>query len=145
MRIVVQRVKRASVSVQGAVVGKIGQGLLLLVGIHTDDTPEAAEWLAVKCANLRIFEDQAGKMNRSLLEVHGEALAVSQFTLFGDARKGNRPSFISAAPSEKGRQLFDCFVSKLRQLLPDVPTGSFGAMMEVELVNDGPVTLILDK
>jgi len=145
MRIVVQRVKRASVTVNGALVGNIGRGLLLLVAVHANDTPESVEWLSVKCANLRIFEDESGKMNRSLLDVHGEALAVSQFTLFGDARKGNRPSFIEAAPAEKGQRLFDFFVIKLKELLPNVQTGTFGAVMDVELVNDGPVTLILDK
>jgi D-aminoacyl-tRNA deacylase len=145
MRIVLQRVKRASVSVDGVIVGQINTGILILLGVHANDTQEMADYLAIKCANLRIFADAEGKMNRSLLDVNGEALVVSQFTLFGDAHKGNRPSFIEAAPAEKGNQLYEYFVKKLKEMVPQVKTGVFGAMMDVELINDGPVTLILEK
>lgn len=145
MRIVLQRVKRASVSIDGAIAGQINAGILILLGVHINDTPDMADYLALKCANLRIFPDADGKMNRSLLDINGEALVVSQFTLFGDARKGNRPSFIEAAPAEKGNQLYEYFVGRIKELIPVVKTGVFGAMMDVELINDGPVTLILEK
>jgi len=145
MRIVLQRVKRASVTVDGVVTGRIGPGILLLLGVHRDDTPADADYLADKCAQLRIFEDDAGKMNRSLLDAGGSALVVSQFTLFADTHKGRRPSFIEAAPADKGRELYEYFVDALRQTVPVVETGVFGAMMDVELVNDGPVTILLEK
>jgi D-aminoacyl-tRNA deacylase len=145
MRIVLQRVSRASVRVNGAVIASINKGILLLLGVHKDDTPEMSSYLAAKCADLRIFSDAEGRMNLSLKEVNGEALVVSQFTLFGDCSKGRRPSFIDAAPQEKGRTLYEHFVAELKKQIPRVETGIFGAMMEVDLVNDGPVTLILEK
>lgn len=144
MRIVLQRVKRAQVSVDGKITGAIGPGILLLLGVHGDDTPADADFLAVKCAELRVFNDAEGKMNRSAKETGGGALVVSQFTLYGDCRKGRRPSFTEAAPPAKGKALYEYFVAKLAEHLPQVQTGIFGAMMEVELINDGPVTLILE-
>jgi D-tyrosyl-tRNA(Tyr) deacylase len=145
MRIVLQRVTRARVAIRGETVASIGRGVLLLVGVHRDDTAEAASFLAARCASVRIFPDDQSRMNLSLNEVNGEALAVSQFTLFGDCTKGRRPSFIDAAGAEKGRELYAFFVAELRKLVPKVETGVFGAMMAVELVNDGPVTLILER
>jgi D-tyrosyl-tRNA(Tyr) deacylase len=145
MRIVLQRVRRAGVAINGATIASIGKGVLLFVGVHRDDTAEAAAFLAAKCASVRIFPDREGKMNLALGEVNGEALAVSQFTLLADCGRGRRPSFIDAAGPEKGKELYELFVSELRKLVPKVETGVFGAMMEVDLVNDGPVTLILEK
>jgi D-tyrosyl-tRNA(Tyr) deacylase len=145
MRIVLQRVKRAQVTVDGIITGSIEKGLMLLVGVHKDDTPANAEFCAAKCADLRIFPDEEGKMNRSVKEAGGAALAVSQFTLFGDCRKGRRPSFTDAAGPEKGAQLYEHFAQCLRNQGLRVETGIFGAMMEVELVNDGPVTLMVEK
>ena len=144
MRIVIQRVKRASVSINGAIHGRIAGGMLVLIGIHKDDSREKADVLADKCVNLRIFSDADGKMNRSLIDAGGGALIVSQFTLYGDCRKGRRPSFTDAAGPEKGNELYGYFVDKMRSLCRHVETGMFGAMMDVELVNDGPVTLVLD-
>lgn len=144
MRALVQRVSRASVSVGGEEVGRIGAGLLVLLGVGAGDGPKEAETLVDKIVNLRIFEDGAGKMNRSLLEVGGGALAVSQFTLYGDCRKGRRPSFTAAARPDEAEQLYEYFVERLRQAGVPVETGRFGAYMQVELVNDGPVTLWLD-
>jgi D-aminoacyl-tRNA deacylase len=145
MRIVVQRVKQASVTVAGRRISAIGPGLLVLVGVSHDDTPFDAQFLAKKTANLRIFEDADGKMNRSVQDVGGEVLAVSQFTLYGDCAKGNRPSFIAAARPELGEALVDAYVAHLRSLGFVAPTGLFGADMKVELLNDGPVTLILES
>jgi D-aminoacyl-tRNA deacylase len=145
MRIVLQRVKQASVRVDGAIVGSINKGILLLVGIHKDDTAEKADFLALKCAELRIFSDAQDKMNLSLQEVNGEALVVSQFTLLGDCSRGRRPSFIDAAPPEQGKLLYEHFVAELKKKIPKVETGVFGAMMEVELINDGPVTMIVER
>jgi D-tyrosyl-tRNA(Tyr) deacylase len=145
MRIVLQRVKQARVTVNGEVVGKIGPGVLLLVGVHRDDSTEQADFLAAKCADLRVFNDSEGRMNFSLKDVGGAALAVSQFTLYGDCRKGRRPSYVEAAAPEKGEELYEYFVKKLREQVSIVETGRFGASMEVTLVNDGPVTLVLDK
>jgi D-tyrosyl-tRNA(Tyr) deacylase len=145
MRIVLQRVLQASVRVDGVTAGSINKGMLLLLGVHRDDTEAKADYLAAKCADLRIFSDTLDKMNLSLREVNGEALVVSQFTLFGDCTKGRRPSFIEAAPPDKGRALYEYFVDRLKKQVAKVATGTFGAMMEVELVNDGPVTLILEK
>ncbi len=145
MKVVVQRVKRASVKVDGKIVGQIGKGLMLLIGIADTDTEEDIEFVANKCLNLRIFEDAAGKMNRSLLEVGGEILAVSQFTLLGDTRKGRRPSFVHAAAPEKGKDFYERFVERLRRSGVKVETGIFGAMMDVELLNYGPVTLIVES
>lgn len=145
MRAVVQRVSRARVSVEGRVASEIGPGLLILLGVGRDDKVEAAAAFAEKIANLRIFEDDQGKMNRSLLETRGAALIVSQFTLYGDARGQRRPSFIAAAPPEAARTLYEEFAARLRMLGVTVATGVFQAMMSVELVNEGPVTILLDS
>ena len=145
MRAVVQRVSSASVTVDGELVGEIGPGLLVLLGVAQADTDEDANYLAEKTVNLRIFEDDAGKMNRSLLEVGGRMLAVSQFTLLGDCRKGRRPSFIEAAPPEAGKRLYERFCDAVRQFGVAVETGRFQAMMDVALVNDGPVTVLVDS
>ncbi len=146
MRVLVQRVLSASVVVAGETVGAIEQGLLLLVGITDSDGERELAWMANKCASLRIFEDEAGKMNRSLLDLGKDALVVSQFTLYGDAGKGNRPSFIAAARPEKASPLVDRFVELLQEKLGrEVPTGRFGADMKVSLVNDGPVTIWLER
>ena len=149
MRLVIQRVSEARVVVDGEVVGEIGRGLLVLVGVHREDTEQDAVYLADKTVNLRIFEDEQGKMNKSLLELveAGEAdgvLAVSQFTLYGDVRKGRRPSFAAAALPERAEPLFERYVEALRRHLERVETGHFGAKMQVHLVNDGPVTLIIE-
>ena len=146
MRAVVQRVSRASVTVAGEVVGRIDQGLLILLGVTHDDGPEQVRWLADKCVNLRIFVDEDGKMNRSLLDVGGGALVVSQFTLYGDSRKGRRPSFVAAARPEQATPLYEDFVAAVTELgVSLVQTGIFGADMAVELLNDGPVTLVVDS
>ena len=145
MRAVIQRVLEASVSVEGRDVAAIGPGLLILVGVGEGDTPEAARWLAGKVAEVRIFEDAEGKMNRSVREVGGAALVVSQFTLYGDARTGRRPSFSDAAPPEAALPLLRRFVSDLRERGLPVQEGVFGARMQVRLVNDGPVTMLLDS
>lgn len=144
MRAVVQRVSRARVTVNGQTTGQIGRGLVVLLGIGSGDDEQAARQLADKIAELRIFEDEEGKMNRSLLEIGGAVLAVSQFTLYGDCRKGRRPSFDRAARPEQARVLYEKFMDCLRQWSVPVEQGVFQAMMEVELVNDGPVTLLLD-
>jgi D-tyrosyl-tRNA(Tyr) deacylase len=144
MRACVQRVTRAHVSVDGQVVGRIGSGLVVLLGVGQGDTESEAVSLAEKIARLRIFADEQDKMNRSLIDVRGEALAISQFTLYGDVRKGRRPSFVAAADPVTGRQLYESFVSGLRSLGVTVATGQFQASMQVELVNDGPVTILLD-
>jgi D-tyrosyl-tRNA(Tyr) deacylase len=145
MRAVVQRVSRARVSVDGRVTGEIGRGLLILLGVGREDTAEVAASMAEKVANLRIFEDAEGKMNRSLLDVSGAALVVSQFTLYGDARGQRRPSFIAAARPEQAQALYEEFATALRQLGIAVATGIFQALMSVELVNEGPVTILLDS
>jgi D-aminoacyl-tRNA deacylase len=145
MRAVVQRVSRARVTVNGEVTGEIAAGLMLLIGVGRDDTSAVALTMAEKIANLRIFEDDQGKMNRSLLEVNGSALVVSQFTLYGDARGQRRPSFIAAAPPEQAKKLYEEFSEGLRRLGVIVATGVFQAMMSVELVNEGPVTILLDS
>ena len=144
MRVVLQRVTRASVTVDGEIVGAIGPGLLLLVGAADGDDDAIARRLAQKCAELRIFPGDDGRFDRSLLDTGGEALVVSQFTLLADVRKGRRPSFTAAAPPEIAAPLCDAFAEALRALNVPVSTGRFGAMMQVELVNDGPVTIILD-
>ncbi len=144
MRAVVQRVKRASVSVNGRVVDSIGPGLVVLVGVGKGDGREASRQLADKVVNLRIFEDDAGKMNRSLLETGGEILAVSQFTLYGDCRRGRRPSFAQAAPPGEAAALYEAFLSDLRSYGLRVASGQFQARMLVEIHNDGPVTILLD-
>jgi D-aminoacyl-tRNA deacylase len=145
MRAVVQRVSRASVTVEGKVTGEIAAGLVILIGVGRDDTSAVALTMAEKIANLRIFEDNEGKMNRSLLDVKGSALVVSQFTLYGDARGQRRPSFIAAAPPEQAKKLYEQFGEALRRLGVTVATGVFQAMMSVELVNEGPVTILLDS
>jgi D-aminoacyl-tRNA deacylase len=138
-------VARAAVTVDGKVVGSIERGLLLLLGVHGSDTRECADFLAAKCAELRIFADAEEKMNLSAKELGAAALVVSQFTLYGDCRKGRRPNFMDAAAPEKATELYVYFCEVLRTHLGKVKTGVFGAMMEVELVNDGPVTLVLEK
>ena len=142
-----QRVKRAEVRVEGRVTGKVGPGFLVLTGFAPTDNAAVLEWMAEKILGLRLFGDDEGKMNRDLAEVGGGVLVVSQFTLYGDARKGRRPSFIDAAPPEIAIPLYERFVALLREKAGGIPiaTGEFGAMMEVELVNDGPVTLLLEK
>jgi D-aminoacyl-tRNA deacylase len=145
MRAVVQRVSRARVTVEGRVTGEIGAGLMILLGVGREDSVAVAASLAEKVANLRIFEDEQGKMNRSLLDVKGAALVVSQFTLYGDARGQRRPSFIAAAPPELAAALYEEFNNALRRLGVTVATGVFQTMMSVELVNEGPVTILLDS
>jgi len=145
MRAVVQRVKESSVTVDGNVTGKIGPGLLVLLGVKKQDTTAEADYLAEKIANLRIFEDDAGRMNRSLLEIGGEMLVVSQFTLYSDCRKGRRPSFVDAAGPEQANALYEHFVEEVRRKGIKVATGQFRAMMAVSLINDGPVTLIVES
>ena len=145
MRIVLQRVSRAKVTVDGRVTGEVWRGLLLLVGFTDGDSDDALAWMAKKVVQLRVFPDGEGKMNRSVEDADGGILVVSQFTLYGDARKGNRPSFIDAARPEVAIPLYERFVALLRATGRPVATGEFGAMMDVELVNDGPVTLILDR
>ncbi len=146
MRVVVQRVTRASVTIGGSTAGSIEGGLLLLVGFTAGDTEEELLWMAEKVLGLRVFTDEEGKMNLSLTEVGGGLLVVSQFTLYGDSRKGRRPSFVKAAHPDVATPLYDRFVALLRERAPArVETGEFGAMMQVELVNDGPVTLLLER
>jgi D-tyrosyl-tRNA(Tyr) deacylase len=145
MKLVVQRVKAASVKVDGKNVGDIGSGLLVLVGVSHGDTAADAAFLAKKTVNLRIFDDENGVMNRSVLDTGNAILAVSQFTLYGDCKKGNRPSYIEAAPPAKGLKLYEEYIKQLRELGPRVETGIFQAEMEVNLINHGPVTLILES
>jgi D-tyrosyl-tRNA(Tyr) deacylase len=145
MRAVVQRVSRAKVTVNGQITGEIGAGLMILLGVGKDDTSAVAAAMAEKLANLRIFEDAAGKMNLSLLETKGSALVVSQFTLYGDARGQRRPSFITAAPPELAKKLYEEFCAALKSLGVNVGKGIFQAMMSVELVNEGPVTILVDS
>jgi D-tyrosyl-tRNA(Tyr) deacylase len=146
VRVVLQRVSRAEVRIEGQVTGRIARGYLLLVGFGHQDNESVVDWMAEKVLSLRLFADAEGRMNRDLAEVSGGVLVVSQFTLYGDARKGRRPSFIDAAPPEVAIPLYERFVARLRILAPGpVATGEFGAMMDVELVNDGPVTLWLER
>ena len=145
MRAVIQRVKRAEVRVGSEVVGRIGWGFVVLLGVGKNDTPAAAADLAAKTAALRVFEDAEGRMNRSIVEVGGQVLCVSQFTLYGDCRKGRRPSFDQAAPPEQARELYEYFVERARKSTVPVETGVFQAMMRVHLVNDGPVTILIDS
>src|SRR4051795_5774341 len=145
MRLLLQRVTRASVSVDGQVVGSIGPGVMVLVGIAGGDTPAVAEMMARKCVELRIFRDEAGLTNRSLLDVGGEVLAISQFTLLADTSRGRRPSFIRAAPPDIGNELYQVFAGAVEALGVTVARGVFGAEMEVDLVNDGPMTIWLDS
>ncbi len=145
MRAVVQRVKRADVRVKGQVIGRIGPGLLVLVGIAKEDTPETGQAVAEKIVRLRVFDDQEGRMNLGVREAGGAVLAVSEFTLYGDCRKGRRPSYAGAASPDDARPIYHAFVESLKTLGVKVETGEFRAMMDVELVNDGPVTLLLDS
>ena len=146
MRVVLQRVKSASVAVEDEMISEVGPGLLLLVGVASGDGEAEADWLAEKVAGLRIFSDEEGKMNLSVRDVGGEVLAVSQFTLLADTKKGKRPSFVGAAPPEEAEPLFDYLCERLRAAgVVSVKTGSFGAMMSVALVNDGPVTIVLER
>ncbi len=145
MRAVIQRVSRAKVSVGGEIVGESRSGILVLLGVSVEDTAKDAIYLLEKTLNLRIFEDADGKMNLSLLDTDGELLVVSQFTLYGDTRKGRRPSFIEAAPPAKANELYEFFVTEAKKQMEKVATGRFQAMMDVELVNDGPVTILLDS
>ena len=145
MRALLQRVSRASVTVDGRIVGQIDRGFVVLLGVTHADTRAEAEWVAAKIAGLRVFDDDAGKMNLSLADVGGALLVVSQFTLYGDARKGRRPSFSDAAAPERAEPLVDYFVEQLRRAGFTVATGVFGAHMDVEIHNDGPVTLLVEK
>lgn len=146
MRVVLQRVSEASVSIHGTVAGSIGCGLVLLVGCEPTDGPEDIDWLATKLVQLRLFDDAAGDMNQSLIDVHGEILLISQFTLFASTRKGTRPSWHRAAKPEIAKPLYEAFHQRLEAVLGrPVPTGEFGADMQVSLVNDGPVTLLIDS
>lgn len=146
MRLVIQRVTEASVSIEGKLFSNIGKGLMILVGIAEGDTPADVEWLAAKTAAMRIFPDEKGVMNRSVIEVEGEAIAVSQFTLMASTKKGNRPSYIHAAGHELAVPLYELYCNKLSQLIgKGVKTGQFGADMQVSLINDGPVTIVIDS
>jgi D-aminoacyl-tRNA deacylase len=145
MRTVLQRVRRAEVVVDGVSVAKIGEGLLALVAVSRDDTTEDLHWMAKKIIELRIFTDSQGKMNLSLEDTRGQLLVVSQFTLYGDCKKGRRPSYTDAAPPQEAEGMYEEFVEIVRQRMPGVQTGKFQAMMEVSLINDGPVTLILNS
>jgi D-tyrosyl-tRNA(Tyr) deacylase len=145
MRAVVQRVSRASVSIEGGPPRTIGEGLVVLLGVRNGDGAEDVRWTAEKCANLRVFLDEAGKMNRSCLDVGGAFLVISQFTLYGDCSRGRRPSFTDAAPPEEAESLYESFVEALERYGRPVATGAFGAMMKVELANEGPVTILIDS
>ena len=145
MRAVVQRVSRAKVTVGDAITGKIDRGLLVLLGVTHHDAEADADYLVDKILNLRIFDDAEGKMNLSLADIGGGLLVVSQFTLYGDTRRGRRPSFIDAAPGPAAQALYEYFVERSRQAVENVQTGAFGAMMDVDLINDGPVTIMLDS
>ena len=145
MRAVVQLVSEASVTVKSATTGQIGRGLVVFLGVGPKDTEKDVGFLADKISNLRIFPDERGLMNRSVLDMEGEVLVVSQFTLFGDCRKGRRPSYSSAAPPEMAKRLYDLFVDEMKRRNISVATGEFQAMMQVSLINDGPVTLLLDS
>ncbi len=145
MKLVIQRVTHASVTVEGEMVGQCGRGFCILAGIKNGDTPAEAKWLANKVANLRVFEDDAGKMNLSLLDTQGEALVISQFTLYADAQRGRRPDFIDAARPEQAEPLIEYFVQQLRAEGVPTQTGVFRALMQVEIHNDGPVTILLEK
>ena len=145
MRAVIQRVKESSVAVDNKIIGRIGRGLMVLLGVAKEDTVREADYLADKIVNLRVFEDETGKMNRSLLETGAAMLVVSQFTLLGDCRKGRRPSYINAAGPDEANVLYEYFVRQVKQKGIQVQTGQFRAMMDVSLINDGPVTLIVES
>lgn len=144
MRILVQRVLEARVTVNGSTIGEIGKGALVLLGIHKEDHPAQAAWLASKLVNLRMFSDSEDQMNLSLLDIKGSVLIVSQFTLYANCTSGRRPAFFEAAPPQKAEELYNRFIEEVRKELPSIATGSFGADMKVSLINDGPVTLIID-
>lgn len=145
MRAVVQRVKRSSVEVDGKIIGKIDKGLNVLLGISEEDKEDDIKYLVDKIVNLRIFEDEEGKMNKSLLDVEGELIVISQFTLYGDCRKGRRPNFMRALGGNEAEQLYNKFIDQCKNFIKDVQTGEFGADMEVTIINDGPVTLLLES
>lgn len=145
MKLVIQRVSSASVQVEGEIVGTIGAGLLIYAGFHDDDDLSLLEWMARKVTSLRIFPDEEGRMNRSILDTGGSVCVVSQFTLYADARKGTRPSFVHAAKPERAEPLYEKFIQTIREKGVNVETGQFGAMMHVESINDGPVTILLEK
>ena len=147
MKVVVQRVSEASLTIEGKLHAQIGKGFAILLGIRTGDTKEAAMFLADKCSSLRVFEDANNKMNLALKDVNGSVLIVSQFTLYGDAQKGNRPSFIEAARPEEAQPLYELFIERMKSLLGDdkVHTGVFGAMIDVKIVNSGPVTILIER
>lgn len=146
MKSVIQRVKKASVTVDYEITGSIGRGLLVLLGIHRDDTEEQLQWMADKILKLRVFDDEEGRMNRSVQDVEGGILVVSQFTLYGDAKKGTRPSYIEAARPEKAEPMYETFLDYLKERSSlKIQSGVFAAHMDVELINDGPVTIILEK
>jgi len=145
MRVVVQRVKEAKVEVDNEVVGAIEQGLLVFLGVHLDDRPEETQWLVNKLINLRCFQDKDGKMNLNLKDIEGQALIISQFTLYANCTRGRRPDFIQAAPPETAEKIYDKFVAEVKQELGSVQTGQFGAYMRVSLINDGPVTFVIDS
>ena len=145
MRVVVQRVKEAKVEVDSEVVGAIEQGLLVFLGVHLDDQPEETQWLVNKLINLRCFQDKDGKMNLNLKDIKGQALIISQFTLYANCTRGRRPDFIQTAPPETAEKIYDKFVAEVKQELGSVQTGQFGAYMRVSLINDGPVTFVIDS
>ncbi len=145
LKVVLQRVTQASVTIEGRLVGSIERGLLVLVGFKADDGSAEIDWMTGKIAGLRVFSDSEGKMNRDVMQCGGEVLVISQFTVYGDTRKGRRPSFVSAAPPDKAESLYEEFIGKLRDRSLKVETGEFGAMMQVQLVNDGPVTLVIER
>ncbi|HEY8186558.1 MAG TPA: D-aminoacyl-tRNA deacylase [Pyrinomonadaceae bacterium] len=145
MRAVVQRVTRAKVTVENEAIGEINHGLVVFLGVARDDSEADAEYLAAKIVSLRIFDDEAGKMNRSVKDIDGGMLVISQFTLYGDVRRGLRPSWFDAAPPEIARPLYEFFIGQVENLLTEVASGSFQSMMQVELINDGPVTILLDS
>lgn len=145
MRLVIQRVKEAKVSVEGKVIGSIGEGLLVLLGVHKEDTSDVIPWYLNKLLNLRIFEDENGKMNLSVKEIGGKILLVSQFTLYANCNNGRRPDFIQAAPPQIAEPLYEQFAAAIKKELGEIQTGQFGALMEVSLVNNGPVTIILEQ
>ncbi len=146
MKAVVQRVSEASVKVEGKTKGRIARGLLILLAVHRDDTEDQLKWVADKCRRLRIFEDDEGKMNRSVEDVDGEVLLVSQFTLYGDVKKGTRPSFIASAGPDKAESIYEQMITNMERSMPGkVKTGIFAAKMEVSLINDGPVTIIVER
>lgn len=145
MRALIQRVKEAQVTVEGNVVGKIGEGLLVFLGVHTKDTEDMIPWLVEKVIHLRIFEDEAGKMNRSVKDIRGEVLVVSQFTLYGNCSAGRRPSFIETMPPDQAKEMYQAFVGRVKELLGKAETGEFGALMEISLLNHGPATFLIEK